>query len=251
MQTINPSARKDVIDLRQIARHIDRCAEELQRLRVERRTVHQAMREVRIEALLLLAAAVEQKDNDTGLHVVRMGHFSAAIARAMGQPAQWCKRLLYASRMHDVGKVGIPDAILRKPGPLTADEWAVMKQHPELGATLLSGCDSPLFQMAQEVALHHHEKFDGSGYPHGLKGERIPLAARIVAVADVFDALTSERCYRQAMPDVAVYAHMQEGRDKHFDPAVLTAFFHACVEILELRRAINAGDLHETPGALL
>jgi putative two-component system response regulator len=226
-----------------LALQAERYAEDLRTLRQQRNSARAALKEARLDALLRLAAAVEHKDNDTGLHVVRMGHFSAAIALAMGQSADWSEQLLYASRMHDVGKIGVPDAILQKRGPLTPEEWLVMRRHPEMGATLLGGSDSPLFRMAAEVAQHHHEKFDGSGYPAGRSGLDIPLSARVVAVADFFDAVTSDRCYRKAMPDEQAFELLRKGSGGHFDPDVVAAFFSATLEILRLRTGINAGEI--------
>ena len=230
-------------ELLMLSRQAEHYARDLQRLRQECGDARRALREARVDALLRLAAAVEQKDDDTGRHVVRIGHYSALIARAMGQPADWCDRLLHASRMHDLGKIGIPDSILKKPGPLTDAEWAVMRRHPEIGSTVLGGSDNELFRMAAEVSLGHHEKFDGSGYPAGRRGDEIPLAARIVAVADFFDALTSDRCYRKALPISRAMVMLHEGRGSHFDPAVLTAFFATSCELFELRQAINAGEV--------
>lgn len=230
-------------ELFMISRQARRYAEDLKRLRAQRDEARAALRATRIDALLRLAAAAELKDDDTGAHLVRMGHFSAALARACGQPEEWCRRLLYASRMHDVGKIGVPDRVLKKRGKLSDEEWTEMRRHPEIGAAILDGSDSPLLQMAADIALCHHERFDGLGYPQGLAGEAIPLAARVVAVADVFDALTSDRCYRQALPPEEAIRMIGEGAGGHFDPAVVTAFLGISVEQLELRGAIAAGAI--------
>ena len=219
-----------------------RFAHDLQRVVRERDQARAAVRKARLGTLLRLAAATELKDDDTGVHIVRMGHYAAMIAAAYGMKREYCENILYAARMHDIGKIGIPDAILKKHGPLTDEEWAVMKTHPEIGAALLGDSEVPLFQMASQIALTHHEKFDGSGYPAGLQGSEIPLCGRIVAVADYFDALTMDRCYRAAFPMERALVMLRVGAGSHFDPMVLRAFFEAKHQILDLRARINRGE---------
>ncbi len=221
---------------------ISRFTSDLHRALRERNQARSALRKSRIDALMRLVAASEFKDSDTGLHIMRMGHYSAILARTLGQSADYCDDLLYASRMHDVGKIGVPDAILQKPGKLTELEWQTMRRHPEIGCALLRDGEDPMFHLAAEVALTHHEKFDGSGYPHGLSSDAIPLGGRIVAVADFFDALTMDRCYRPAMSDEQAFTLLREGRGNHFDPQVVDAFFEAQQTIVETRARINAGD---------
>lgn len=235
-------------NLLMLSQQLERYAKDLNTLWKQREEAKLALRDVRLDALLRLSAAAELKDTDTGSHLVRMGHFSALIARTLGQPALWCDNMLYASRMHDIGKIGIPDSILKKPGPLTPEEWRVMQRHPEIGAEVLGGSDSPLYRMAAEVALNHHERYDGTGYPAGHKGEDIPLSARIVAVADFFDALTSERCYHQAMPPEQAIDLVRKNRGSHFCPMVTDAFLSITEQILELRTAINAGEIEPAEG---
>lgn len=192
--------------------------------------------ETRLAVVQRLGRASEYKDNETGLHVIRMSHYSRLIALACGMGAAWSDTLLNASPMHDVGKIGIPDAILQKPGKLDAEEWKIMKRHAEIGARIIGEDGSDLMAMAREVALCHHEKWDGSGYPKGLAGEQIPLAARIVAIADVFDALTSERPYKKAWPVEEATQLIREQAGKHFDPALVEAFLIALPEILQVRQ---------------
>jgi len=230
-------------ELFMLSRQVKRYAEDLNVLRKQRDEARSALRAARFDSLLRLAAAAELKDDDTGAHLVRMGHFSAALARACGQPEEWCQRLLYASRMHDVGKIGVPDRILKKRGKLSDEEWVEMRRHPEIGAAILESDNNPALQMAADVALHHHEWFDGSGYPHGLAGEAIPLSARIVAVADVFDALSSDRCYRPALPAEQAIRMVEEGAGGHFDPVVVAVFLGISAQLLELRAAIAAGKI--------
>jgi len=188
-----------------------------------------------LEIIRRLGRAAEYRDNETGLHVIRMSHYAHLIARAHGVEASWCECLLNAAPMHDVGKIGIPDAILLKPGPLSPDEWATMKQHPVIGADIIGNQDSDVMRMSREIALGHHEKWDGSGYPYGLKGTEIPLSARIVAIADVFDALTTERPYKHAWSVDAALSHMIEQDGKHFDPDLFKIFLKLMPSILEIK----------------
>jgi putative two-component system response regulator len=191
--------------------------------------------ETRLAIVQRLGRAAEYKDNETGLHVIRMSHYSRLIALSAGLGENWADTLLNAAPMHDVGKIGIPDAIIQKPGKLDAEEWVIMKSHAEIGARIIGDDGSDLLNMAREVALCHHEKWDGSGYPQGLSGEDIPLSARIVAIADVFDALTSERPYKQAWPVDEATTLIREQAGKHFDPTLVEAFFKSLREILQVR----------------
>ena len=198
------------------------------------------------ETILRLSRAAEFRDPETGAHILRMAHYSWFIAVRMGLPADQQQLLLEAAPMHDVGKVGTPDNILLKPGRLTPEEFEIMKQHAPMGHKILSGSNSPLLQMAAEIALSHHEKFDGSGYPNGLAGEQIPLVGRIVAVADVFDALTSERPYKKAWPIDQAVDMLKENRGSHFDPACIAAFLQNFDEVLAARSRFKDEELLKT-----
>lgn len=189
-----------------------------------------------LETIYRLSRAAEFKDDDTGEHIIRIGHFSAAIAKHMGLSEQEVETILYAAPMHDVGKIATPDAILRKPGKLDAEEWVIMKQHCQQGALILEDSDSKLLQLAESIALTHHEKWDGSGYPHGLQGSEIPIAGRITAIADVFDALTSKRPYKEPFSLEKSFAIIQESKGSHFDPKVVDAFFAINDEILKIKQ---------------
>ena len=178
-----------------------------------------------LDTVYRLSRAAEYKDEDTGAHVQRMSHYSSAIARGMGLDDDFVEQILWASPMHDIGKIGIPDRVLQKPGKLDPDEWTIMKQHTTIGAEILKDASADFIKLAEAIALSHHEKWDGSGYPQGLRGSDIPLAGRIVAVADVFDALTSERPYRSPMPLEEALAIIEDGRGSHFDPELVNAFF--------------------------
>ena len=193
------------------------------------------LRETRLQIVQRLGRAAEYKDNETGMHVIRMSHFSKLLALAAGHSPAWAEDLLNAAPMHDVGKIGIPDAVLRKPGPLDADEWDTMRRHPEIGAEIIGEHPSGVLQLAREIALAHHEKWDGSGYPRGLAGEAIPLSARIVAIADVFDALTTRRPYKEPWPVQDALDHIAAQAGKHFDPALVALFAPLLPQLLEVR----------------
>lgn len=196
---------------------------------VEHRTseLKRALSELEIaqaETVQRLSMAVEFRDEDTGAHIERIGRFSVLLAEHIGMDAEFCERLRHAAPLHDVGKVAIPDAILLKPGPLTPEERAIVETHAEEGHRLVRGSSSSILDMAATIALSHQEKWDGTGYPRGLKGEAIPIEGRIVAVADVFDALTSDRVYRKAFSVEQAIEMMLEQRGRHFDPVLLDAF---------------------------
>jgi HD-GYP domain-containing protein (c-di-GMP phosphodiesterase class II) len=189
--------------------------------------LHRALTELEIaqaETVRRLSMAVEFRDEDTGAHIERIGRFSTLLAERVGLELELCERLSYAAPLHDVGKVAIPDAILLKPGALTAEERAIVETHTEEGHRLLAGSSSSILELAATIALSHHERWDGSGYPRGLAGEEIPIEGRIVAVADVFDALTSDRVYRAAYSVEQAVQMMRGQRGAHFDPELLDAF---------------------------
>jgi HD domain len=176
------------------------------------------------ETVRRLSMAVEFRDEDTGAHIERIGRFSTLLAEAIGVDEELCERMVHAAPLHDVGKVAIPDAILLKPGALTAQERAIVETHAEEGHRLLKGSSSAILDLAATIALSHHEKWDGSGYPRGMVGEAIPIEGRIVAIADVFDALTSDRVYRKAFTVEEAVEMMRAERGRHFDPVLLDAF---------------------------
>lgn len=188
------------------------------------------------EIVFRLSKAAEYRDPETGAHILRMAHYSVHIARNMGLSTSDQDLILEAAPMHDIGKVGIADAILLKPGRLTPPEFEVMKQHARIGHDILAGSSSVTLRTGAEIALAHHEKFDGSGYPDGLAGESIPLFGRIVAVADVFDALTSERPYKPAWELERATNMIRDNAGSHFDPACVAAFFSGWEQVLEIRQ---------------
>ena len=197
-----------------------------------------SLRETRLQVIHRLGRAAEYKDNETGLHVIRMSHYAKEIALAAGMNEIDAEELLNAAPMHDIGKIGIPDAILQKPGKLTPDEWEIMKTHASVGATIIGEDNSSLLKIARTIALCHHEKWDGSGYPNGLAGEAIPVEARIVAIADVFDALTSTRPYKKSWSIEDATTYIQNESGKHFDPDLVSAFIAALPKILDIRATL-------------
>jgi len=200
---------------------------------VQQRTAE--LHRTRLQVVQRLGMAAEYRDEETGNHILRMSHICALLAAKVGWDAAQCDLMLNASPMHDIGKIGIPDAILLKPGKFEPEEWAIMQTHAAIGGKLLEGDDSALMQMAREIALSHHEKWDGSGYPNGLKGDAIPMAGRIAALADVFDALTSVRPYKKAWPLEAAVEYIKEQSGKHFDPDLVAVFLANLPQIEAIR----------------
>ncbi len=190
-----------------------------------------------LDTIHRLSRAAESRDNETGAHLERMSRYSAIVARRLGLGPEIVERILHASPMHDIGKIGIPDHILLKPGKLDATEWEIMKKHTVIGARILEGSQVGTIRMAETIALVHHEKWDGSGYPSGLKGKKIPLIGRIVAIADVFDALSSVRPYKKAFPLEQCFRIIEEGRGGHFDPEVVEAFMAEEKAIMRVQEA--------------
>jgi cyclic di-GMP phosphodiesterase len=193
------------------------------------------LRDGSLETIIRLSRAAEYKDEDTGEHVLRVGYLAAAIARRLHLAETDVDALLRAAPMHDIGKIGVPDRILLKPGKLDADEWQIMTQHTGIGGKILTGSTSQVVKLAEVVALTHHERWDGTGYPRGLKGETIPVVGRIVAVADVFDALTSRRPYKEAFSFETSFAFVRESRGSAFDPRVADAFLAIESEVIEIK----------------
>jgi putative two-component system response regulator len=246
---------KNLLNLSAYQKWLENTSEALE-AEVKRRT--EALETAQHHVIHCLARASEYRDNDTGRHVIRVGAYTALIARQMGLGEEYATTIEQAAKLHDVGKIGIPDSILHKPGKLSQDERTHMethcdlglyvistmndelsteayKNHVQMGASILDVGDSPILSMAANIALTHHEKWDGSGYPFGLVGEQIPLEGRLTAVADVFDALSSVRPYKAAFSTVQCKEILLEGRGKHFDPTVLDAFLAAFDEAIRIR----------------
>lgn len=247
--------------------HFDNMASqqaELERL-VKKRTAE--LYQSRQQVILSLARAAEHRDNETGNHVLRVGYFAAIIAQQLGWPKAAVEMIQQAAQLHDVGKIGVPDSVLFKPGKLDENEYDIMKRHCALGkqiiapynsaegqtfrshtgigASILEIQNSPLMKMAARIAQSHHEQWDGSGYPLGLAGEDIPIESRITAVADVYDALSSKRPYKDAFPREKCFAIMNDMKGSHFDPKVLDAFFAASKRIIEVQLAFM-DEVHQS-----
>lgn len=208
------------------------------------RLVHERTAELhksRLEVIQRLGYAAERRDTDTGAHIIRMSRYCEAVALAMGMRKEEAELILNTSPLHDVGKIAIPDKILLKPGALTPEEFEVMKAHTTIGGGMLAESDSDFLKMAERIARTHHERWDGKGYPLGLKGEEIPIEGRICAVCDVFDALTSERPYKKAWSFAAAVREIKKMTGTFFDPSVVRAFFEALPRIRKISRATQEG----------
>lgn len=217
----------------------DREAQLAQKVREQTLEIRQSREEV----ALRLIAATEHRDNETGMHVRRIGLYAAEMAMLLGWDEQGVDTIQSAAPMHDIGKIGVPDAILQKPGPLTGEEWVTMKRHTSMGAAILKGSTVPFIQMGARIAVGHHEKWDGTGYPRGLKGEAIPIEARITTLVDVYDAASSRRHYKESWPEDQVIDLIRKGRGVHFDPQLVNLF----LANLERFRAILEANPDEAP----
>jgi CHASE2 domain-containing sensor protein len=210
------------------------------------------LRETQLEIIRRLGQAAESRDEETGLHIERIGRLCEAVGLEVGMTPHDAELLRHASAMHDIGKIGIPDRILLKPGRLDPDEWEVMKTHTTIGASILSGSQLALVQLAEEIALTHHERWDGSGYPRELQGEEIPLAGRICAVCDVFDALVSKRPYKNAWSREAALAELERGRGRHFEPRLVDAFLTVIEDLfveLDYRNVVARPSVAAAPSS--
>jgi putative two-component system response regulator len=235
------------IKILQIAHDTERARQEAKNFELRTKTLAElvehrtrALEDFQLEAFQRLAVLAEFRDTDTGEHTIRVGDLSAEIATQLGEDAAWVDQLRLAGRLHDIGKVSVPDNILLKPGPLTAEEFEVMKTHTTVGHEILSGSTSPLIQLAAEVALNHHERWDGNGYPNALASTEIPLSGRVVTVADVYDALISERAYKKAWSTVDAVRYVIGARGTQFEPRIVDAF----VQVMERRDPTLRDRLH-------
>jgi putative two-component system response regulator len=214
----------------------DRAADLANEVAIATQKLHEREEEI----ILRLALAVEYRDNDTGEHTLRVAKYSRIIAEELGLPPRLCRDIYLAAPLHDVGKVAIPDSILLKPGRLNEQEIAVIRTHAEIGSRILADSPCELIQIGATIAAAHHERWDGSGYPRGLKGSEIPIAARVVTVADVFDALTTRRPYKEAMPLETARQYLEDKKGQEFDPACVDAFLSRWDEVAVIARPKSA-----------
>lgn len=201
--------------------------------------LNEDLKNAHFDTIFRLSEAAECRDKETANHIKRVSHYSRLLSEKLGWSPEACELIFWSSPMHDIGKLGIPDAILQKPGPLTPEERAVMEQHTVIGALVLKDSSIPVIAKSRIVALTHHEKYDGTGYPQKIKGEDIPLEGRIVALADVYDALSSKRVYKPPMPEEKVISILKEGKGTHFDPVLIELLLENMKKIAEIREEFS------------
>ncbi len=231
-----PGKRKDPLRSHS-SLNADLDVQRLKRAYQELESLHRQVKESHIEMILNLAIAAEYRDADTGSHILRISDYATLIGHELRLSEDDLEALRYASPMHDIGKIGIPDSILQKTGKLTPAEWEVMKQHTSIGARMFKNSKSPLLTYASEIAWTHHEKFDGSGYPRGLKGDKIPIFGRIVALVDVFDAVVSKRCYKDAWPFEEGFDYIHSLAGGHLDPELVNLFSKCRADVKKIYTA--------------
>ncbi|NOY68363.1 MAG: response regulator [Deltaproteobacteria bacterium] len=220
----------------------DRSKKELEETLSELETAHHELREAYLDTVRRLVIASEFKDEDTGDHIIRMSRYCILLAQKIGMSEQEIENIRYASPMHDIGKIGIPDSIMLKEGKLTADEFDAMKNHTLIGAKILSDAKAPVLKAAHEIALTHHEKWNGKGYPNGLAGADIPIAGRIVGIADTFDALTSQRPYKKPYPLEVALKILKKEREEQFDPEVVDVFLNSIDDVVAIKNEVSGPD---------
>jgi putative two-component system response regulator len=220
-------------------KQLKKYAQDLRKTISTLQTVNKELQDAYYDTIHRLVLAVEYKDKFTGSHIMRMSRFSALLAKKIGLPTQEVLNIFYAAPMHDVGKIGIPDTIISKPSKLTSDEFDIIKKHTVIGAEILDNSKSNILMIARQIALSHHEQWNGGGYPHGLGKDVIPLSARIVALADTFDVLTSKRSYKEPYPVSTAFEIIKSEREKHFDPTMVDVFEKNLEEIMKVNSALG------------
>lgn len=208
----------------------------------EVREINKNLQDAYLDTIHRLVLAAEYKDEDTGDHIVRMSRYSGLVAEKLGMSSTEVQDMLYAAPMHDIGKIGIPDSILLKPGKLTNEEFDTMKTHTTIGANILANSKADIIRMSQQIAISHHEKWNGRGYPQGLAGDKIPMTGRIVGIADVFDALTSKRPYKDPYPLEVALKIIKEEREEHFDPDVVDVFLENIDGIVAIKEEVGTAE---------
>lgn len=236
------SEKKKLVELEAANRQLKKFGADLNQTFQELKTANEAIQNAYLDTIHRLVLAAEYKDEDTGDHIVRMSRYSCLIAEKSGLSSKDVDHILFASPMHDIGKIGIPDSILLKTGKLTKEEFDFMKTHTTIGAKILANSKAEILQVSQQIAASHHEKWDGTGYPQGLKGNNIPIFGRIVAISDVFDALTSRRPYKDPYPvDVAV-SIIEKESGHHFDPELVDVFVENLGSILKIKEDVGSAE---------
>ncbi len=217
-------------------------AEDLNTTILDLKAAHEEIHEAYLDSIHRLVLAAEFKDKDTGDHILRMSRYIALIAEKVGLSSKDTQNIYYATPMHDVGKIGIPDNILMKPGRLTGQEYEFMKTHSAIASEILANSKSEILQMAQQIAVSHHEKWNGKGYPQGLSGDKIPIIGRIVGLIDAFDALTSRRPYKDPYPVEVALDIIKDERGQHFDPRIVDIFFENIDKIIKIKKEVDSSE---------
>ncbi len=229
-------------ELQAANKQLVKFADDLNNTILELKSAHQELQEAYLDTINRLVLAAEYKDEDTGDHIARMSRYCALIAEKLGLPTKEIQNILYAAPMHDVGKIGIPDSILMKPGKLTDKEFEIIKTHTTMGAKILANSKAEVLKVAELIALSHHEKWNGKGYPRGLSGGKIPLVGRIVGLVDVFDALISKRPYKDPFPVEVALDIIKKERGEHFDPDVVDVFLENIDEFVKIKEGVDSSE---------
>lgn len=240
LATIYKSEKQKREELEAANQQLMKFADDLSKAFSELKSTHQELQEAYLDTIHRLVRAAEYKEEDTGEHIVRMSRYSSLLAEKLGLSTKEVQDILYATPMHDIGKIGIPDNILMKAGKLSAEEFEIMKTHTVIGAEILADSKAEILQLAQQIAISHHEKWNGQGYPYGLAGDKIGLAGRIVGLADVFDALTSRRPYKNPYPVEVVCDIIRKERGEHFDPDLVDVFLENIDEFLAIKKEVSS-----------
>lgn len=235
---IYTSEKEKTKELKAANRQLVKFADDLNKAFSELKSAHKELQQSYLDTVHRLVLASEYKDEDTGDHIVRMSRYSELLAEKLGLPVNEVQDILYAAPMHDIGKIGIPDSILMKPGKLTGAEFEIMKTHTTIGAKIFVDSTAEILQLAQRVAISHHEKWNGQGYPQGLSKDKIPLVGRIVSIADVFDALTSKRPYKDPFPVEVAVDIIEKEQGEHFDPEIVQIFLENVDSIVEIKSEV-------------
>ncbi len=230
-----------------LEKEVERKTKELQKAYLNLQQAYEEIKNLSLEIIFRLAKAAECRDRHTGFHIQRVSYYSVKIAEELKLSQEQIELIKYSSPLHDIGKLGIPDSILLKPSSLNEDEWEIMKSHTVIGAKILQGSKIKYLKAAEKVALYHHERWDGTGYPYGLKKNKIPLLARIISIADVFDALTTDRPYRKALDVKTAFKIIKKEAGSHFDPELVNIFLKIKDTIVEIRNHFKDEDLSPTP----